>query len=52
MRALRENVNALCFLTGFGAMAWGVGQWSTPLAAVVAGVLVMGLAAYPYLRKG
>jgi uncharacterized membrane protein YjjP (DUF1212 family) len=52
MRWLHENVNLMGFLAGFVAVAWGIGQWSAPLAAVVAGAIVMGLTAYPYLRKG
>lgn len=52
MRRLAENINALLFLVGFGLAGWGIAQWSVPLAAVAAGVVVMGLSAYPYLRKG
>lgn len=51
MRWLGENVNALLFVAGFGAATWGLAHWSAPLAAVAAGVVVMGLSAFPYLRR-
>lgn len=48
---LSQNVNALLFLAGFVSFVWGLSVWSVPLAAVVAGVLVMGMAAAPYVRR-
>ena len=47
-----KNANALLFATGFSLAYAGVAvQWSTALANVAAGVLLMALAAAPYLRS-
>jgi uncharacterized membrane protein YjjP (DUF1212 family) len=46
-----DNLNGVLFLAGFVSLVSGIGAWSVPLAAVVAGVVVMGMAAFPYLRK-
>lgn len=43
-------MNGLLFVAGFATFVAGLASWSGALAAVVAGALVMGLAAYPYLR--
>ena len=51
MNSLSENVNGLLFLAGFVLALWGLSVWSVPLAAVVAGVLVMVMAAAPYVRQ-
>ena len=52
MRAfLISNVNAWIFLAGFGVFVAGVSSYSRPLAAVVAGALLMLLSVWPYLRR-
>ena len=51
MNSLSQNVNGLLFLAGFALALWGLSAWSVPLAAVVAGVLVMVMAAAPYVRQ-
>lgn len=48
---LLENIGTLLFAVGFVAFVSGVASWSKPLAAVAAGVLLMGLSVVPYLRK-
>lgn len=49
---LLANVNALIFLAGFGVFVAGLAAYSRPLAAVVAGGLLMLLGTWPYLRRG
>lgn len=44
------NLNALVYLCGFALLCLGVAGWSVPAAQVVAGVLLMCMAAWPYLR--
>ncbi len=50
MSLLRQNVNGLLFAAGFALVVWGLSMVSVPLAAVVAGVVVMVVAAAPYVR--
>jgi len=53
MRAfLLANVNALIFVAGFVVFVAGVSAYSGPLAAVVAGGLLMLMGVWPYLRRG
>lgn len=47
---MASNLNGATFVVGFAAMSYGLASWSIPLAAVVAGVVLMGLAVYPFLR--
>lgn len=52
MRALLfANVNALIFAAGFGTFVAGLSAWSRPLAAMVAGGLLMLLGVWPYLQR-
>lgn len=47
---LAQNVNAVAFVIGFAALYVGVaGAVSTSVANIVAGVLIMAAAAWPYL---
>lgn len=48
---VRGQVRSLLFLSGFVAFVWGISQWSVPGAAVVAGGMVMGLTAAPFVRR-
>jgi hypothetical protein len=47
---LVENVNFVAFACGFAVLYVGVASLSRPAANVVAGGLVMVIAAWPYLR--
>lgn len=49
--ALLENVNAILYLLGVIILCAGVAGWSRPGAAVVAGVVLMGTALWPYLHR-
>ena len=49
-RALAENLNAIVYIAGFGLLCLGVSGWSVPAAQVVAGILLMGIASWPYLK--
>lgn len=49
---LASNLNAVVFLVGFVTAYVGVAQWSAPAANVGAGVVLMGIGAWPYLRQG
>lgn len=47
-----SNINAVLALSGFLAVEWGISaQWSTPLAAIVGGVLLMTAGVWPYVRS-
>ena len=47
-----QNANALTFVLGFGIAYAGVSaQWSSALANVAAGVVLMAIGASPYLRS-
>lgn len=48
---MATNLSGVLFVVGFVSCVGGLASWSVPLAAVVAGVVVMGMAALPYLRK-
>lgn len=51
MQLLRENVNAAIVLGGFLSLEAGIAlHWSGPVAAMVAGALIMAAGLYPYLR--
>lgn len=50
LTVVAENIRFLLFLCGFALLYAGVSSLSRPLANIVAGGLVMGLAALPYLR--
>jgi hypothetical protein len=45
------DLSDLIGLIGFVSLLYGLAQWSQPAAYVTAGVLLMGLAVAPYLRK-
>jgi hypothetical protein len=49
-----EHLNFLAFAAGFATMYWGVAALSRPAANIVAGLLIMALAAAPYtwVRRG
>jgi len=47
---VQQQPNTVLFLAGFVSFVTGIASWSVPVAAVVAGALVMAVAAYPYLR--
>ena len=49
---MSSNLNGLLFLMGLSLCVAGVGQWSRPLAAVVAGAVLMALSVAKYLPKG
>jgi hypothetical protein len=53
-RLVRSNPNACVFLCGLAAVCGSIAQWSGPLAGVVFGGVLMGIAVWPYLamRKG
>ncbi len=51
LRALAQNVNALLFLLGFAVLYVGVSGWSVPAARVIAGLLIILLALWPYLKR-
>ena len=44
------HLNALLFLVGFVTLIASVAQWSGPTAGVLAGSVVMALAAWPYVK--
>ena len=50
MKLLAENINFVAFSCGFALLYVGLSSVSRPVANIVAGVLVMGLSAWPYLR--
>lgn len=46
------NINAVLALGGFVSVEWGIlAQWSTPLAAIVGGVVLMSAGVWPYVRS-
>lgn len=50
MNAAR-NINAVLVFGGFVAVVWGVAaQWSTPVASIVGGAVLMATGFWPYLR--
>ena len=52
---IAQNVNTILFVAGFVLVYLGVAELSRAVANIVAGVVMMGLAAMPYLahyRKG
>lgn len=51
-RFLAQNVNLLLFSCGFAVLYLGVSTLSQSVANIVAGVLLMGIAAWPYLMAG
>lgn len=48
---LAGQVKTAAFLTGFVWFYIGVSGFSVPLARTIAGLLLMALALYPYLRR-
>lgn len=50
MKLLAQNVNLVLFLCGFGALYVGIASLSLAVANIVAGSLVMGVSAFPYLK--
>lgn len=49
---IAENPNFSAFTLGFSVFSVSLGLYSVPLAGVIDGLLLMGVAAYPYVRKG
>ena len=47
---LAQNLNALVYALGFALLCLGVAGWSVPAAQVVAGLLLMVMAVWPYVR--
>lgn len=52
MGFIAENPNFSAFTLGFSVFSVSLGLYSVPLAGVIDGLLLMGVAAYPYVRKG
>ena len=50
-QVLRENVHTVLYLAGFALVCRGVAGWSVPAAELVAGVVLMAMGAWPYLRR-
>jgi hypothetical protein len=50
-RLLAANVNALVFLAGYAVFYVGLAGFSRPAANTVSGLLLMGVAAWPYLAR-
>ena len=46
-----ENVNAIVFALGFVTAYVGLSQWSSSAANVAAGVVLMVIGAWPFLRQ-
>lgn len=46
-----ENVNAIVFALGFATAYVGLSQWSSSAANVAAGVVLMVIGAWPFLRQ-
>ena len=51
VRIARENVNGCVFLAGAAWCYVGLAGWSRSTANVVAGVLLMAIGAFPYVRR-
>ncbi len=47
---VEENLNFLVVVSGFAVLYVGLSSLSRPVANIVAGVIVMALGAWPYLR--
>lgn len=48
---LAENLNAAVFAVGFATAYVGLSQWSSAAANVAAGVVLMVIGAWPFLRQ-
>lgn len=48
---LAENLNFLAFLVGFGLFSGALASYSLRLSALVAGAILMVVAAYPFMVK-
>lgn len=46
---LMANLNALAFAIGLGVLCVSVAAWSPPSAGVILGLVLMTLAAWPYV---
>ncbi len=46
-----ENVNGFVVLAGVGWLLSGIADVSRPTAKIVAGLLVMAIGMFPYLRR-
>jgi len=51
LSGLLGNLNAVVFALGFGTAYVGLSQWSTAAANVAAGVVLMVIGAWPFLRQ-
>lgn len=49
--SIRPDVNDVVAFIGFGALIYGVSQWSAPAAWVVAGALLLMSSVAPKLRR-
>lgn len=52
LRLVADNLNGLLVCAGGWSVVHGVGLWSDAAAYVVAGVLLLGLGLWPFLRRG
>lgn len=51
-RELMRNLNAVLVLTGFVCLEAGIAvQWSGPVAAIVAGAVLMSIGSWPYVVR-
>jgi len=50
-RVFLGNPNALVFAIGLGVLCASVAQWSGPLAGSIAGVILMTVAAWPFVVR-
>lgn len=46
---LRANPNATVFLVGLGVLCVSVAAWSRPLAGTILGIVLMAVAAWPFV---
>ena len=47
---LAQNFNGVVYLCGFGLLCRGVAGWSIPASQIIAGLCLMAIAAWPYVR--
>ena len=48
---LLAHLNAVAFFSGFAVATYGVSRWSVPAALVAAGLVLMLIAAWPFLQQ-
>jgi hypothetical protein len=49
---IRANLNFLTFLAGFVLLSASLAAHSWQIASAVDGLILMGVAVYPFIRKG